>query len=484
MAEPIMGDVKNVAYGSLANMLANLGNFVFYSVLVVKFSVTALSYYALAFNLYYLVGQFASLGIGNLLIRTYYSTSEKASFFANAVFVQIAASVVFYGAGILLVFLSNYGDQVRLLFIFVGLMILADNISYVAANVLISLGKQRYTAYSTIIEVALKVVVGIAVFSGSIASLGSVVKFLLVFRYVSCIVQVLLLVRTERRDILRWPDIVTVRADMIRSQLTAGRLFFLITLLISTYTRLPVLLLPRLSSIEQVAFFDVAWKILAVFMYLPGIVVSTFYPQILKRIDAWTSLSGVTSKFLRLFIPMMNLLIILACILVPLLVLRVYGLRYYQSIFNFNAMVVSLGILGVINTQANIMFSHKLERIDLRLNVLMLAIILLLTWLLVPSWGSYGVAASFFIARIVVLAIQSLTLRMLLPDLSIKQDLVDIYLVPVILFLVTMPVFYNIGKYLVSPLLVMYMLWLWLRRRDDFKMLFRRVKHELITARI
>jgi len=232
-----------------------------------------------------------------------------------------------------------------------------------------------------------------------------------------------------------------------------GKTFFFITLIVAAYNRLPIILLSKLSVMEQVTYMDMGFKAFNTMSFVPAILVNTFYPTILKHLNEFQQLSEKTSKFIQAYISFSNIALVVSYLLVPFAFAIVFGHKFDPSIGVFQLLVLSLTLTGIMSTQANILFAHGLERVDLIMNIGMFIVVIGLVFCLVPTFNSLGAALSLFIPDLGFVLVQNKILRKRFPALHIHYSMIDAIVVPLILaifiFLNNMP-YSRIALYVLS----------------------------------
>lgn len=428
---------KNVLTASASSVLNHLSYVVFVLILAKKYPVIELSYYYLSFNIYFLVSLFASLGIGNLVIREYFKSEDKGKFLGNLFALELVASATAYGLMLIVIWVAEYPPVVLHYLLVIGVMLFFDNVNFVLTNVFVSIREQQFSGIAASTEAGLKLLLGLSVLVAfESMSLFEIAAILVLLRLVYCVVHLGMLVRYQRSVTLA--DLVPLQGldkSLVRCLVQEGKTFFAISLLVAAYTRIPIIMLPKLSSLEDVAFFDLALKAFTIATLLPNILVSTFYNTILKNVNAFDMLSEKLSEYLNVFVPLGNGLIVVALLVVPIGFSLLFGGKFDNSVRDFQFIVLSLTMLGVINTQANVMFAHGMEKIDLYLNIGMFALVMVLVSLSVPMLGSLGIALAFLASRLCFFLVQGKILRKLFPTLTVRNQMVDTIGFPVMMAL-------------------------------------------------
>lgn len=429
---------KNILSASTASVFNNLSFAIFVLILAKQYSVNELSFFYLSLNLYYLAAQFANLGMGNLIIREYHVRQNKLEFVSNLTLLEVITSVLSYLFLCIVIWLLGYPSKVMFYFLIIGLMIILDSFNYVFVNIFISAREQHYSALAISSEAALKLLLGVYILVHThTIDLSVIVVIVVFFRLLNISLHFLFYLSFEKNfNPINLFSLKGVSWKRIRSLLYEGKIFFIITIIVATYNRLPVILLPKLSNLQDVAFYEMASKPYIIIALLPNILISTFYHSILKHIGKYDALSSKVKEFEKLFIPFSNILIIISLFGLPLVYNFIFKNKFDQSIEIFQILVLSSTMLGIIASNANILFSHGLEKLDMYFNIFLLLFIFIMIFLLVPNFGALGIAITLFIARSIFLLIQHhLVLKKFIPELEKKFYFFDILVFPLVLFI-------------------------------------------------
>jgi len=166
-------------------------------------------------------------------------------------------------------------------------------------------------------------------------------------------------------------------------------------------------MLSNMRPVEDVGYYGAAYRILEVAMILPQSVSMAIYPQIVtavqRDIAMLRRLGTTTLRYMTAFtLPTVACAIVLAGPGLDLL----YGPAFSQAKATLAVLMLVLIPYASVRYHAYVLVSANLQKIDLALNVVMLAMNVALNLWLIPRYSHLGASMSTLVAIVIYAALQ------------------------------------------------------------------------------
>jgi len=344
--------------------------------------------YTLALTWFYLFNELAPLGLYALLSRE--GARDRArleSLLANAIPASSLAALVLTGAMAGLAYLVGYDADTWVVVAIAALGLLPSTVNNLLEASLVAVERMEYIALATLAEILLRVCGALVLlyFGYGLATvmLAGVAGYLL-----ACVVSYVLLQRSGVRIGWRW------ERPVLRDLATTAPTFLLISIFATLYWRTDVFMLSKMATVEDVGFYGAAWRLLEFAMIAPQSLCLALYPRMSSARDDVGVLAGL-GTFASRYLLAVGLPIAIG--------LTLFGGPVLDLLFGdgFRAATSTLAVLiwttipyGFVRYHAYLLVSADRQRIDLRLNVVLSVLNVLLNLVLIPLWGHLGAACA------------------------------------------------------------------------------------------
>ena len=392
--------VKNSFWGVSSNIGQNILFSLFFIILARAYSRLDFANYIVANSLYGMVVSLSSLGLGQWFIREVISISDKRAFINQYFKLQFLIGIVFYFLHIVLAY-ALYEDQlIRNLSLLLGINIVFDNIIYVIKHVNVAEENQRKTFYILTIEAILKFIAGCILLLAPMSIL-----YLSILLIVLRIITLNLFMHYGSSGLLSFTSIFTVKIEW-RSAIQIVRSnwsFIIIGSLSVIYWRLGNIFVSKFLEVDDVADYEISFKLFSIAEILPFIVSTSLFPVLVKAFQQGSYAIQTVYKQTFFLYALYGLLAYTFIVSYSdLIIPRLFGPNYQYTFVYCNQMFLTMLVFPTALLQANILVSMKLEKIDMWLNLisLLLHVVISLTGLYYfhsLSVISYSIFLSFIV---------------------------------------------------------------------------------------
>lgn len=364
--------VKNSFWGVLSNVIQNILFSVFFIVVARKYNTAEFAGYILANTLYGFVVAFSSLGLGQWFVRELVVIENKTELISRFFKVQLLVGIFFYGVNVLLSYTLYHNDLIRHLSLLIGINVVFDNVIYVITFVNIAQLEQKKTFIILTVEAVLKFLVACILFVVDVPIIY-LAFILIILRFTT----LNLFIRIGSSNLVNLRQIIKVKVDIaeIKKIISANWPFIVIGSISVLYWRIGNILVSKTLTLADVANYEISFKLFSMAQILPFIVSTSIFPMLIKRYNS--SMSNAVMLYKKAFV-----------------VYTVYGLLAYTFIYSFSDFIIpflfgkkylltpvyckemflTILVFPTALLQANLLISMKLEKMDMRFNILSLLI--------------------------------------------------------------------------------------------------------------
>lgn len=391
--------LKNSAYGLVANVLQNLFVSLFFVILARQYAAVEFGQYLIASSVYQLFVAFSAMGLGQWFIRRYAELAEHESFIAKFIKLQALLGLVFYGLQVLLSYALYEDSLIRQASWLLGANIVFDNVIYGIKHLNIAEGKQQKTFTVLTIDGLLKFLIAcvlylypLSILQLSACLLGARFLTLNLFLKMGSAASINLLKLLKIR--LSWPD--------VREQLLQNWKFAVIGSVSIAFWRVANILIAKYLSVQEVADFEIAFKVFTIMQLLPTVATATIFWRFVdyaKKGD----MPGMKQLYQKVFLVYTVFALFSYAFIVSFsdqLIPLAFGSAYQSAVLATKEMFLSALLFPTVLLQANLLVAMKKEGVDMQLNIVSLLINLGCSWLGLYYFNSlsaihYGVLIAF-----------------------------------------------------------------------------------------
>lgn len=393
--------IKNGLWGVTASLIQTIFISLFFVILARQFSSSDFAEFLIASTIYQVLVAFSSLGLGQWFIREFDNQTDQENFTRKFIKVQAGLGTVFYIINIVAVMAIYPDSQIRILAVILGTNIIFDNIINAIKSLNIAEFTQNKTFRILIIDGVLRLALGIIIIFQPISIVLLSVLSILV-RFLTCN----LFIRMGSSDALSIRSIFTVKVywEDLKEQILINWKFAIIGSISIIYWRLSNIIIAKNLTLQDVANYEISFRIFSIAMILPTLASATVYSQFVKLnnlkdseqknifyknvIYLYTVFALISYAFIYSF----------AEILVPI----AFGHQYIDAITCLKEMFLTVLLAPTALLQATLIVSIKAEKTDMILNIISLLVNVLISLIGLHYIKSltvinYSIFFSFFI---------------------------------------------------------------------------------------
>jgi len=359
--------VGNSFWAILSSVFQNIIFSLFFIVIARKYSSSDFSSYIIANTLYGMILSFSSLGLSQWFIREIKQDEFDGEIISRFFKIQLLSGAVFYLLNVILSFALYSSDLVRNISLLLGINIVFDNVIYVFKTINISRYNQKRSFVLTSFEAFIKLLLAAFLIYFDI-SIFSVIVLLVFLRSFT----VYLFFRFglyERLPLLQfWKESLHIRE--IGRILKKNVYFIVIGSVSVVYWSSGSLLVSKMLSFDQVADYEISFKLFSMAEIIPVMVSASVFPILVEKGKADPAERNRFFKKVFLVYAIYGLLAFTfvysyASFLVPFL----FGEKYIHTALPTIEMFWTIVIFPTALLQANLLVALQKEKTDMWLNL-------------------------------------------------------------------------------------------------------------------
>lgn len=366
--------LKNSLWGVISRIFQTLFLSLFFVIISRHYSTPEFSNYLIATTIYQFMVGISSMGLGTWFIREFnLDPNDNGGLISRFIKIQIGLGVFFYLINIVFVFILYPSGEIRLLGLILGTNIIFDNIIYALSSLNIAQFKQKRTAIIMALDalVRLLIVCLLYFFPISIVWLSFLVVLIRAFT-----VNLFIQIGTSPKIGLRQLWNYNMSFLQAKKQIFPNWRFVIIVGLSIIFWRSSTIIISKFLTSSDVANYEVAYKILSIFVMLPLIISSTVYPRFVALYLQNDQL-GIRNLYRLLFLLFATFSIISFAFIQAFasnIITLVFGHKYILSISCIKEMFLTFLVFPTALLQANLIVAMKKEKVDMYLNMVALGI--------------------------------------------------------------------------------------------------------------
>jgi O-antigen/teichoic acid export membrane protein len=366
----------NSSWGVISQLLQSVLLSLFFVLMARYYTPSVLSEFIVTTVLCQLVSAFSTLGLSQWFIREITATDDKKAIVSRFLQLQFFSGIFFYVVNIVFAFLL-YGDQeIHLLAIFLGLNIVFDNLVNAIKCINISEFNQKKSFVIFTTEAFLKFLLAGVLF---IAPL-SIITFsfvLVLVRFVT--LNLFLTVGSSRSVHLKMLFPLQLPISYIVRIIKKNWSFIILGSISIVNWRISTLIISKVLSADDVANFEICFRMFSIALMLPVAVSDTIFPSLIRlykegKMEEFNSFYRKMHLYYAFFgLFCFTFIYSYAKIFLPF----VFGIKYHDVDIYSVQMFLTILVFPTAFLQANVLVALKLEKLDMWFNVINLTVNLL-----------------------------------------------------------------------------------------------------------
>lgn len=396
--------INNSAWSILSNILQNLLLSIFFIIIARQYDKVDFANYIIANTIYSFILGFSTLGLGYWFIREMINTNEKKTLLHKFFKMQLYTGVLFYFVSVFISFVLYDDKVIRSLSVIIGINIIFDNLIYVIKYLNIAELQQKKSFILLTIEAFLKFLIACGLFFYHIP-IEALVLILITLRLIT----LNLFIKYGSSNEFSLLEIISVKINFKEIKNIVGQnwSFVVIGSLSVVNWRIGNIFVSKYLSVDDVANYEISFKLLSIAYILPVIVSSTVYPMLLNAYKE--SLEKMKAIYIKAFLPFC-LFGLLAFTFVysfaDNIIPYIFGDKFLDTSKYCKEMFLVMLIFPSVLLQANVIITLKHEKLDMLCNIISLFINVLLCSVGLYYFKSlsvinYAIVSSFFVFHII-----------------------------------------------------------------------------------
>jgi O-antigen/teichoic acid export membrane protein len=367
------GLAKNSFWGFAGRIAETLFLSLFFVILSRNFTTPNFAYFLIASNIYQLSVGFSSMGLGDWFIRELNHEPDKKSLINKFFKIQFGLGFLFYFLNVLLSVILYKDANIYFISMILGINIIFDNIIYSIKSLNIAESQQKKTAVIMAIDGFCKLMIGclLFIYPFSIIIL-SVLLVLVRFLTVNLFINIGASFKIDLVSLWR----TKISKFDIKRQIFSNWRFVVIVGLSLILWRSATIIISKFLTLNDVANYEVAYKVFSVFMIFPIIASTTIYPQFVKYF-ANKNHEIIKAFYRKVFAGYAIISVICYAFIqsfAPEIIHVIFGSKYTQSANCLKEMFLTFLVFPTALLQANLLVAMKLEKLDMYFNLIMVGI--------------------------------------------------------------------------------------------------------------
>ena len=397
-----MNTIQTVAKntGSLALMnIMSLGLGMVLSVFLARnFGDVAFGKYSFAIALTSFLATFIDFGLNQLIIREVSREkilSEK--YVNNAMFIKIILSVFSFALIILIINLSNYPDDTRMIIYILGIATIFTSFGQLFRAIFHAFEKMEYNSIITIIERMVVTIIGLC-----LMILGySLVQMVLAYVIGGILDVIISLIITSKKFLKPHLEFdYTFCKRVMKSAIPFG----INSIFIVIFVRISTIMLSSIAGDAAVGWYNAAVTLVLALSFIPSIILSAIFPLLSRSyITSAKSHNEIYIKIFRYLFIIAFPIGVGTTVLADKLILQIYGMQFTSSIIALQ-ILIWWHVIGSVNwLLGTVLQSINKQKIFTISTALCAIINVICNLIIIPKMGYVGACISTIITEGILL---------------------------------------------------------------------------------
>lgn len=367
---------KNSSFGIISSVTQNLFISIFFVIIARCYSKDDFANYIIVNTIYSFLVGFSSLGLGHWFIRELLNRNFDEEFLFKFFKMQFIIGCLFYFVSIIMTILLYKDPMIRNFSVLMSINIIFDNLIYVIKNLNIAEQNQKKTFILTLVESVIKCILAVCLFFYLIP-VYYLILILLLIRFFT----LNLFIKYGSSDKLNLRQVImyNVKFVEIRNIITANWSFVIMGTLSVIYWRLGNIIVSKVLTKNDIANYEISFKLLSIAFVLPTILSTTIYPMLIKAFN--NGIDALKSLFSTIYLPYSAYGILaysFVCSYADFFIPLLFGNKFGNTAVYCREMFMIILIFPTFLLQAELLITMKLEKLDMVCNVISIAVNLIL----------------------------------------------------------------------------------------------------------
>lgn len=363
---------KSSFWGIAANGMQSVLLSLFFVIMARKYSEPQFATFLIATTIYQFLAAFSTLGLGQWFTREVVHTTDKNVLVNKFLKMQVISGGLFYVVNIIIAYTLYSDASIQHLTLILGINIVFDNMIYAIRSLNVAEFKQQKTFVILMADSVLKFGAAciLLIYPLPVLTLSVI---LILIRFIT--LNVFLSFGSSNSINLRQLLAYKISFAEVKKIVAPNWAFIIIGSVSMVYWRIGNLIISKLLTLNDVANYEVSYRIFSLALILPLIVSTTVFPSLVELHK-----SGNKQKF-NAYFQKVFLMYLLYSLLTytffysfsDFIIPFAFGEKYLENAFYTKQMFLTVLIFPTALLQANVLVAIHQEKSDMWLNIISLA---------------------------------------------------------------------------------------------------------------
>ncbi len=372
-----------------------------------KYSVEEIGKYSLLLAFYQMVQYLALLGLMPYLVKEIAKDKTLANkYILNMCWIVLPASILvcagLYGVGILF----RYPADVLHGMLWLFLLVIIGTIAVIYESVFVAYEKIDLIAVVVAIETVLRLVASVLLIKTGFG-FTSLILTMALSRFFATGLYVVIMRQISHPGAEGGAGTARIDFSFIKELLGICRIFFAISLCSTLINRVDFVLLSKLRSFKEVAFYTASYRVLDICVLIASTLIFVIFP-FLSRLYYVSTVETLeaTKKFIKYLSILVIFLVSLVFSFAGQIITLFYSKNYEVSVGILRILIFTAFFLSLDQVFAGLFIISNNQKLDLKVLLVGTFIYLMLLLALIPPFGYYGAAIATVLAMICQLGVR------------------------------------------------------------------------------
>lgn len=373
--------------------------------------------FALSFTLIF--GIMSDLGLSQYIIREISRNKNLASkYLGNALILKIIASLIVLILAIVIINLLNYPKNTIVVVYLIALYVLINSFAQIFSAIFQSYEKMEYIAIGTVFNSILLVslaMIGIK-YKMDVTFFASayLIASIMIFSYYLIICMLKFVIPKFELDI-----------NFSKNMLSESLFFAISIVFTEIYFNIDSVMLSFIIGDEAVGYYNAAYKLIFVLMFIPSTVIISIFPVMSKHYESSKALliEEYEKLFKYLFI-LALFIFIFGFLFADKIILIIYGNAFISSAIALQILICVIPIIFITYLFGNLLGAINKQRFVAVVTGICAIINIILNILLIPKFSYYGASVATVLTEMTVFIFMFIYISQFFHKISIKDNII------------------------------------------------------------
>jgi len=385
--------------------------------------------FALAFTLIF--GIISDLGLSQFIVREISRNKSLASkYLGNAIVLKIIASMITFSLVVIITNFLDYPKNTIIIVYLIALYVLINSFSQIFSAIFQSYEKMEYLALGTVLNGFLLL---------SLALIG--IKYGMNVTYFASVYLIVSVLIFSYNLIICMSKFVIPKLELnlnFWKKLLSESLFFVMAAVFTElYFNIDSVMLSFMVGNEAVGFYNAAYKLIFILMFIPSVVIISMFPVMSKHYEyARTLLKEEYEKLFRYLFILALFLFIFGFLFSDKIILIIYGNEFVPSVIALQILICVIPIIFMTYLFGNLLGAINKQRLVAIITGICAIVNIVLNIILIPKFSFYGASVATVLTEMVVFIFMFIYISRFFHKIPLKDNIIKPLLFALILAII------------------------------------------------